>query len=81
MYPPESKFLRNGYVGPGGTLPADMMPCPECGSIAYCESVDVGVGLYIDGEYECRCGWCSGGDGMMRVAAYDDYFIEYDNAA
>lgn len=35
----------------------DRMQCPMCGGIAYSDSVDVGVGLYIRGNYECSCGW------------------------
>jgi hypothetical protein len=52
----------------------DQMLCPECGDIAESDSVDVGVGLYIRGNYECRCGWEYEADGRMNVASYDDYF-------
>lgn len=32
--------------------------CPNCGGATECESVDVGVGLYLYGEYACdTCGW------------------------
>lgn len=76
LYPPESKFLKNGYVAPCGTMRADQMRCSECGEIANSESVDVGVGLYIKGDYTCRCGWEYDADGKMNVAAYADYFVE-----
>jgi len=34
------------------------MKCTNCGSIAESESVDVGVGLYIKGDYACHnCDW------------------------
>lgn len=35
----------------------DRMECPMCGKTAYSDSVDVGVGLYIRGNFECECGW------------------------
>lgn len=54
------------------------MSCPECGATAVAEAVDVGVGLYIDDQYMCRCGWNSAADGMARVAKYEDWFVEYD---
>lgn len=54
----------------------DQMICPECGSIAESESVDVGVGLYIRGNYECACGWEYEADGRMNVETYNDYFVE-----
>ena len=47
--------------------------CPECGGIAEAMFVDVGVGLYIDSNYVCDCGWESDADGMMNVESYDDY--------
>lgn len=80
-YPPESKFLRNGYVGSCGTLPADQMRCPECGGIATSESVDVGVGLCVRGNYECACGWEYEADGRANVATYDDWFPDLLEAA
>tara|TARA_Y100000815_G_scaffold232876_2_gene223922 strand:- start:141784 stop:142020 length:237 start_codon:yes stop_codon:yes gene_type:complete len=52
------------------------MECPECGHTAEAECVDVGVGLYIDDQYMCRCGWNSAADGKLNVATYDDYFVE-----
>jgi len=34
------------------------MTCPNCGARAESEAVDVGVGLYIKGDYSCsRCDW------------------------
>lgn len=37
---------------------SQFMTCPQCGSRAECESVDVGVGLYLSEEYQCgACGW------------------------
>jgi lysyl-tRNA synthetase class I len=55
-------------------LPADAMLCPECGKIAYSESVDVGVGLIVEGNFVCECGWESEADGKMNVGSYSDYF-------
>lgn len=38
------------------------MKCPNCGATAESEAVDVGVGLYIKGDYACpRCDWDLGG--------------------
>jgi hypothetical protein len=53
------------------------MKCPECGSRAEAECVDVGVGLYINDEYESSCGWNSAAHGRMNVATYDDRFVCY----
>lgn len=39
------------------TLAADQIRCPACGDIAESESVDVGVGLYVRGNFSCACGW------------------------
>lgn len=50
--------------------------CPECGARAESESIDVGVGLYIQGNFICACGWESDADGKMNVSAYSDYFEE-----
>lgn len=50
------------------------MACPECGGQAESDAVDVGVGLYIAGNYSCECGWEIAADGMARVATYDDWF-------
>jgi len=34
------------------------MKCPVCGAIAESEAVDVGVGLYIKGDFKCsKCNW------------------------
>lgn len=38
-------------------LRPDQMVCPACGKIAESESVDVGVGLYVKGNFNCECGW------------------------
>lgn len=59
-------------------LASDQMHCPECGCIATSDSVDVGVGLIVRGNFECRCGWEYDADGKMNVAAYEDWFVEYD---
>lgn len=52
------------------------MKCPECGGSAESDAVDVGVGLYIRGNYECECGWEYEADGRMNVENYNDYFVE-----
>jgi len=39
------------------SLRSDQMNCPACGGIAECESVDVGVGLVLRGDFACECGW------------------------
>lgn len=47
------------------------MTCPACGGVAECESVDVGVGLVLRGDFSCECGWVIDGP--------DDFgFIEED---
>jgi hypothetical protein len=34
------------------------MTCPMCGGLAESDCVDVGVGLYIAGNYHCgKCDW------------------------
>lgn len=38
-------------------LPPDRMICPACGAVAESDSVDVGVGLIVRGNFHCRCGW------------------------
>ena len=41
---------------------ADRMKCPQCGGVAECESIDVGVGLYLNPEgFSCECGWIEHG--------------------
>jgi hypothetical protein len=35
----------------------DRMKCPACGGIAESDSVDVGVGLIVRGNFSCSCGW------------------------
>lgn len=52
------------------------MTCPECGARAEAGCVDVGAGLYIQDEYECRCGWNSAAVGMADVANYEDWFVD-----
>ena len=54
------------------------MTCPECGKRAESDSVDVGVGLYIRGDYSCECGWEYHADGMANVGAYEDWFVDYE---
>lgn len=55
------------------------MPCPECEGTAESDAVDVGVGLYISGNYACNlCGWESDADGKAAVATYDDWFPDQD---
>ena len=39
------------------TYGADRMKCPACGGIAESDSVDVGVGLIVRGNFSCACGW------------------------
>lgn len=56
-------------------LPADQMICPECGGIAESDSVDVGVGLMVRGNFNCPCGWELDADGKMNVGSYEDYFL------
>lgn len=58
----------------------DRMDCPECGGNAYSDSVDVGVGIYIAGNFMCACGWESDADGRTNVASYADYFVDYPQA-
>jgi len=38
-------------------LAPDQMRCPQCGDIAESDSVDVGVGLQVRGNFVCECGW------------------------
>lgn len=38
-------------------LRQDQMRCPQCKGIAESESVDVGVGLIVRGDFSCECGW------------------------
>lgn len=65
----------SGYTNNG--LRADQMRCPECAGVAECDSVDVGVGLYIAGNFWCEyCGWEDGAGGKMNVATYADWFVE-----
>lgn len=36
---------------------ADQMTCPACGERAESDSVDVGIGLMVRGNFACSCGW------------------------
>lgn len=54
----------------------DQMRCPSCGGIATSDSVDVGVGLYVAGNFSCSCGWELEAEGKLNVVSYDDYFPE-----
>lgn len=39
-------------MGPGEQI------CPECGAVAYCCTVDIGVGVQERGNWHCdNCGW------------------------
>jgi len=39
-------------LGPG------RRPCPQCGAVAECDLVDIGVGLMERGNWRCEdCGW------------------------
>lgn len=41
---------------------SDKMACPQCGGVAECESVDVGVGIYLHPDgFSCHCGWIENG--------------------
>jgi hypothetical protein len=35
----------------------DEMKCPNCGHTAHSDSVDVGIGLMVRGNFHCDCGW------------------------
>lgn len=73
--------MSGGYSNAAG-MPHDQMICPECGGRAYSDSVDVGVGLYVRGNFECAaCGWEYEADGMMRVGSYADYFPDQGASA
>lgn len=52
------------------------MTCPECGGVAESDTVDVGVGLMVRGNYACSCGWEIDADGKVNVGFYDDWFDE-----
>lgn len=42
------------------TYRADQMACPNCGGIAVSDSVDIGVGLQVRGNFACdACHWCA----------------------
>lgn len=48
------------------------MLCPACSGRAECESVDVGVGLYLRGDYHCDCGWEIDGPEDFGFVGMDD---------
>jgi transposase len=56
----------------------DQMICPECGGVADSDSVDIGVGLQVRGNFACVCGWEIDADGKANVETYDDWFVEDD---
>lgn len=33
----------------------DEMICPSCGSITVSDSVDIGVGIQVRGNFHCKC--------------------------
>lgn len=39
-------------------MPPDRKICPQCGELAECDSVDVGVGLILNTEAGFYCGAC-----------------------
>ena len=52
---------------------AQFMTCPNCGARAECESVDVGVGLYLKGDYAChRCDWEINGPNDFGFVGMED---------
>lgn len=58
-------------------LRVDQTICPECGDIAESDSVDVGVGLLVRGNFGCpSCYWEFEADGRINVASPDDYLID-----
>lgn len=58
------------------------MTCPACGSVAQCDAVDVGVGLYVSGQYICDCGWeIDGPDDFGFVGMEDRPFANIEFAA
>lgn len=61
-------------------LRPDQMRCPKCGGIAESDSVDVGVGLVVRGNFACECGWEYNAEGKIQVETYDDYFVEDTDA-
>ena len=52
---------------------AQFMTCPACGATAECEAVDVGVGLYLRGDYACsQCDWELDGPNDFGFVGCDD---------
>lgn len=45
--------LQNGI----DNMREDQMLCPQCQTLLECDSVDVGVGLVVRGNFTCDCGW------------------------
>lgn len=55
----------------------DQMICPDCGAVAESDSVDVGVGLLVRGNFYCAaCEWDIDSDGKANVETYDDWFVD-----
>jgi hypothetical protein len=53
------------------------MKCPACGDVAESDSVDVGVGLLVRGNFACACGWEIDGPedfGFVREDELDNVF-------
>lgn len=46
----------------------DQMRCPACGGIAESDSVDIGVGLLVRGNFSCECGWDIDGPSVDQLA-------------
>lgn len=64
-----SDSIRQGRTNYGDQY----MRCPACGATAKCEAVDVGVGLYLRGDYTCsRCDWEINGPGDFGFVGCDD---------
>lgn len=48
-------------------------PCPDCGSIAFCDVVDIGIGVQQCGPYYCEeCGWVED-DLYMLLREIEEY--------
>lgn len=51
----------------------DQMICPNCGAIAESDSVDIGVGLQVRGNFHCyACEWSMPQDLTPFVLIEDD---------
>ena len=57
----ELRWIEEIYGSPKrimSELRIDEMICPECGGIAVSDSVDIGVGILVRGNFYCaNCGW------------------------